>query len=65
MTLNEGDVSSLDKYTFLSKFVYLFPDEFLGLPPKQEIDFSIELKPDTKPMSKSPYQIFMHEIREL
>jgi hypothetical protein len=47
MTLNEGDLSSLDKYPFLLEFADVFLDEFLGLPTKREIDFSIELNHGT------------------
>jgi hypothetical protein len=57
MTLNEGDISSLEKYLVLSEFADVFPDEFPGLPPKREIDFSIELNPGTKPVSRAPYQM--------
>jgi hypothetical protein len=62
MTLNEGDISSLEKYLVLSEFANVFPDEFPGLPPKREIDFSIELNPGTKPVSRSslPNVIFLN-----
>lgn len=32
----------------LQEFKYVFPIEFLGLPPKREIAFKIELKPSAK-----------------
>lgn len=35
------------------------------MPQKQENDFSIKLKPGTEPISKSPYQMYIVEIREL
>ena len=38
MTLNEGDISSLEKYLVLSEHANVFPNEFHGLPPKREID---------------------------
>jgi hypothetical protein len=47
MTLNEGYLLSLEKYSILSNFVDVFPNELPGLPPKCEIDFSIKLNPGT------------------
>ena len=41
MTLNEGEISSFEQYPFLSEFSDVFSEELLGLPPKQEIEFSI------------------------
>jgi hypothetical protein len=36
-TLNEGDLLSLKSYPVLSEFPDVFPNEFPGIPPKQEI----------------------------
>ena len=57
MTLNDKDISSLEKYLVLLEFANIFPDEFPGLPPKSEIEFSIEINPGTKPVSRAAYQI--------
>jgi len=64
-SLNEGDDSSLEIYPVLSEFPDVFPKELPGLPPKREIDFSIELKPGTEPISKAPYRMTTPELREL
>ena len=42
-----------------------FPEEILGLPPKRELDFTIELVPGAVPSSKAPYQISILEVNEL
>ncbi|GJV62721.1 putative reverse transcriptase domain-containing protein [Tanacetum coccineum] len=34
-----------------------FPNEFLGLPPEREVEFTIELIPGTQPISKSLYRM--------
>ncbi|XP_038876706.1 uncharacterized protein LOC120069092, partial [Benincasa hispida] len=43
----------------------VFPEELPGLPPPREIDFTIELKPDTIPISKAPYKMAPAELKEL
>jgi hypothetical protein len=65
MTINEGDISSLEKYPVLLESTDVFPEEVPSLPPKHEIEFSIELNPGTKPVSITPYQMFVPKLREL
>lgn len=65
MTLNEGNLSSFEQCPFLSEFSDVFLEEFPGLPPKRESDFSIELNPGTKPISKAPYRMSIVELHEL
>jgi hypothetical protein len=43
----------------------VFPDEVLGLPPRRDIDFSIELVPGAVPMSRTPYRMSTPELVEL
>ncbi|KAL0549498.1 hypothetical protein IC582_013982 [Cucumis melo] len=43
----------------------VFPDELPGLPPPREIDFAIELEPDTAPISRAPYRMAPAEPKEL
>ncbi|KAL0554351.1 hypothetical protein IC582_008270 [Cucumis melo] len=43
----------------------VFPEELLGLPPPREIDFAIELEPDTAPISRAPYRMAPAELKEL
>ena len=46
-----------------------YPDVFLeelpGMPPDREVEFVIELKPGTAPISKRPYRMPPNELREL
>ena len=42
-----------------------FPDEIPGLPPKRDIDFTIELVPRVAPVSKAPYGMSIPEMLEL
>jgi hypothetical protein len=43
--VNERKGPSWDQYPVLSEFKDVFLNEFPGLPPKREVDFTIELKP--------------------
>jgi hypothetical protein len=49
--------------------VYEFPDVFredlLGLPPKRDVEFAIELKRGTAPISRRPYKMPPNELAEL
>jgi hypothetical protein len=56
---------SLGQYPVLSEFQDVFPDELPGLPPKRELDFTIELKPGVEPISKTPYRMTAPELFEL
>ena len=39
--------------------------KILGIPPKRDIDFRIDLVPGTEPISKTPYRMIAHELVEL
>jgi len=42
-----------------------FPDDLPGLPPDRKIEFAIELKPETAPISRRPYRMSPNELAEL
>eukprot|EP00253_Pinus_taeda_P009381 PITA_09381 len=44
---------------------YVFPEEIPGLPPKRNIDFTIELIPGAALVSRAPYRMSMPELTEL
>ncbi|XP_038695473.1 uncharacterized protein LOC119992751 [Tripterygium wilfordii] len=50
-----GDVATLTRV--VEENMDVFPDELPGLPPKGEIDFTIELHPNVKPISIPPYRM--------
>ena len=49
----------------LNEFIDVFPEEIPGLPPKRELDFTIELVPSAVPSSKDPYRMNILELNEL
>ena len=55
----------LEDYLVLQEFKDVFPDEIPGLPPKWDIDFTIELVPGIAPVSKTPYKMSTSEMLEL
>ncbi|GJV04789.1 putative reverse transcriptase domain-containing protein [Tanacetum coccineum] len=46
-------------------FPEVFPDDFLGLPPNQEIEFCFDLIPGAIPVARSPYRLAPSEMEEL
>ena len=49
----------------LQEFEDVFPDKIPGLPPKRDINFTIELVPGAAPVSKTPYRMSTPEMLEL
>ena len=49
----------------MCKYVDVFPDELLGLPPRRVVDFSIELRPGTLHISMTPHRMAPVELQEL
>ena len=43
----------------------VFPDKIPGLPPKRDIDFTIDLVPGAALVSKTPYMMSTPELLEL
>ena len=68
--VNIWDVESnreqrIEDVPVLEKFKDVFPEEILGLPPKQDLEFSIELTPRWVPTFKAPYCMSALELVEL
>jgi hypothetical protein len=57
-------VPNLEDYAVLEDFEDVFK-EVLGLPPKRDIDFSINLMLGAAPVSKTPYIMSTPELKEL
>jgi hypothetical protein len=53
---------SLEYFLLLQEFEDVF-QEIPGLPPKREIDLSIELVPRASPLSKKPYRMCTIELK--
>ena len=55
----------LEDYPVLQEFRDVFLDEIPRLPPKRDIDFTVELVPGVAPVSKTPYRMSTPEVLEL
>jgi hypothetical protein len=57
-------VLNMEDHSVLKYFEDVFK-EIPGLPPKRDIDFSINLMPGASPVSKTPYKISTPELKKL
>ena len=62
---SEDETPRLEDYQLLQEFRDVFPDEILRIPPKRDIDFTIELVPRVAPVSKTPYRMSTPKMLEL
>eukprot|EP00253_Pinus_taeda_P028245 PITA_28245 len=63
---NSKDKSaSLNNIPIIQEFTDVFPEEIPGLPPRRNIDFTIELVPGAAPVSRAPYRMSTPELTEL
>ncbi|XP_070012123.1 uncharacterized protein [Nicotiana sylvestris] len=60
-----NETVSIENLPIVREFSDVFPEDLPGLPPAREIDFSIDLLPDTQPISIPPYRRAPVELREL
>jgi hypothetical protein len=60
----KDNVSSIEDNEILKEFEDVF-QEVPGLPPKRDIDFSVNLMPGAAPVSKAPYRMSALELKEL
>ena len=56
---------SLEDHPTLREYRDVFPEEVPGLPPRRNIDFSIELAPGAVPVSRTPYRMSTPVLVEL
>jgi hypothetical protein len=52
---NQLDASQGSEVPEINEFPDVFPEYFPGMPPDQDIEFVIELKPGIAPIYKTPY----------
>jgi hypothetical protein len=63
--LNQLDASQGSEEPVVNEFPDVFPEELPGMPPNQDIEFVIELKPGTMPIYKTPFRMTTPELAEL
>jgi hypothetical protein len=63
--VNQLDASQGPVVPVVDEFPDVFPDELPGMSPDWDIEFVIELMPDTAPIYKTPYRMVTLELAEL
>jgi hypothetical protein len=63
--LNHLDAASTLDIRTVSEYPNVFPEELPDMPPDHEIEFVIELVPDTAPIFKRPYRMAANQLAEL
>jgi hypothetical protein len=58
-------IEEFDNIPVVREFPDVFPEELPGLPPERDVEFSIELKPTTTPISWRSYRMPPNELAEL
>ena len=64
-SLTKTDKLKVEDIPVLIEYVDVFPEDIPGLPPKRELDFTIELVLGAVPSSKAPYQMNILKLNEL
>jgi hypothetical protein len=66
LALNDkGMVEGLENLPVVREFVDVFPEELPGFRPERELEFTIDLKPGTEPIARTPYRMSTPELQEL
>jgi hypothetical protein len=61
----EAIIPEIKDIPVVCEFPDVFPEDLPGLPPERDVEFVIELKPDTAPISRRSYRMPPNELAEL
>jgi hypothetical protein len=61
----EAIIPEIQDILVVCEFPNVFPEDLPGLPPERDVEFVIELKLDTAPMSRRSYRMPPNELAEL
>jgi hypothetical protein len=61
----EAVVQEIQDILVVYEFLDVFPEDLHGLPPEKDVEFVIELKPGTTPISRWSYRMLPNELAEL
>jgi hypothetical protein len=64
-TLHHTATQNLKDIPVIYEFTDVFPEDLLGMPPDQDVEFIIELQPGTAPISRRSYKMTPKELGEL
>jgi hypothetical protein len=58
----KGVAEGLENLPVVQEFVDVFPEELHGFPHERELEFTIDLKPRTEPITRIPYRMSTPEL---
>ena len=61
----DHDIPFINSVPIVKEFQDVFLDDFRGLPPLRDIEFPIDIKPDTKQIFIPPYRTTLADFKEL
>jgi hypothetical protein len=59
------EAKSIEEVPVVREYPDVFPEELPGMPPDRDIEFIIDLIPETSPIAKRPYRMTAPEFTEL
>ncbi|KAH0743109.1 hypothetical protein KY290_031102 [Solanum tuberosum] len=62
---SSSETPTLESVPVVNEFPEVFPEDLPRVPPQREIDFGIDLLPDTQPISIPPYRMAPAKLKEL
>jgi hypothetical protein len=65
LTQHKAIVPEIKDIPVVCEFPDVFPEDLPGLPPERDVEFVIELKPGTTPISRRSYRMPPNELAEL
>jgi len=66
LALNENGVAEgIEHLPVVKEFADAFPEELPRMPPERELEFTIDLKPRTEPIARTPHRMSTPELEEL
>ena len=63
--MNEENDLKLEDILIVRNYLDVFPEHLPDLPPKREVEFTIDLALGTASISKTPYRMAPMELKEL
>jgi hypothetical protein len=63
--INQLGANEGSKVPVVNEFPDVYPEELTGMPSDRDIEFVIELKPETAPIYKTPFRMTTPELAEL
>jgi hypothetical protein len=61
----KGLTEGLEHLLVVREFADVFLEELPSMPPERELEFTIDLKPRTDPIARTPYRMSTLELQEL